>query len=48
MPFEALWGVATLVLLGGLIYGVVRYRRSRAAREQDEYERRSGQSANER
>jgi len=41
MPIEALWGVGTLILLAGLIFGLVRYRRSRAAREQDEIERRS-------
>ena len=41
MSIETLWGVGTLVLLAGLIFAVVRYRRSRAAREQDEIERRS-------
>jgi high-affinity Fe2+/Pb2+ permease len=48
MPIEVLWGLGTLILLAGLAWAVIRYRRSWAAREQDEYERRSGQSANER
>jgi hypothetical protein len=46
MPIEVLWGFGTLILLGGLIWAVIRYRGSRAAREQDEIERRSGRSAN--
>ena len=42
-----LWGLWTLVLLGALAFGVIRYRSSRAVREQDENARRSGQSVNE-
>ena len=41
MPIEVLWGLGTVALLGGLVWAVARYRGSRAAREQDEVERRS-------
>jgi hypothetical protein len=41
MPLEVMFGVGTLALLGALVWGVVRYRDSRAAREQDDIKRRS-------
>jgi hypothetical protein len=40
MPFEVLYGVGTVLLLGALVWGVIRYRRSAAAREQDQIEKR--------
>jgi hypothetical protein len=45
MPLEVLYGLGTLILLIGLVYGVIRYRRSAAAREQDEVAKRSGRVA---
>jgi hypothetical protein len=42
-----LWALWTLVLLGSVIFAVIRYRSSRAARDQDGIAGRSGQSANE-
>jgi hypothetical protein len=35
------WAFGIVLLLGGMIYGVIRYRTSRAGREQGEIERRS-------
>jgi hypothetical protein len=38
MPI-VLWGLWTLVLLGSVVFAVIRYRSSRRAREQDEIAR---------
>jgi hypothetical protein len=45
MPIEVLWGVGTVVLLAALAWAVTAYRRSGAAREEEEIKRRSGRVA---
>jgi hypothetical protein len=40
MPFEILFGVGAIVLLGILFWGYTRYRHGAAAREQDRYKNR--------